>query len=87
MFAIIHFLQTDDVCNIAFGRQVKLANALVHSEPGCGILCTHIRKIVETCPVLEIVELENIQDKFAVIETDNQQEQFYCKLPNIIDRD
>ena len=83
VFAVIHFQQCNDTCSIAFGRQ--LANALVHSEAGCGILCSHIKKTVETCPVLEIIELGYIQDKFVVIE--GQQEQFYCTLPNSIDRD
>ena len=83
VFAVIHFQQCNDTCSITFGW--KLANALVHSEAGCGILCSLIKKTVETCPVLEIIELGYIQDKFVVIE--GQQEQFYCTLPNSIDRD
>jgi hypothetical protein len=36
---------------------------------------------------LAIVELNTIQDKFAVIADDSEEEYFYCKLPNTVDRD
>ena len=86
VFALIRFQQCHDICSIAFGREVKLSDALVNYESGCGNLCSHIKKLEWTCDELKIVELGNIQDKFAAI--DNVSDQyFYCKLPNIVDRD
>ena len=60
VFAIIRFEDCDNRFSVAFGRQVKLANALVHCEAECGALCSHIKRIVaKKDRVLEIVELDN----------------------------
>ena len=84
MFVAIHFTE-GDVHSIAFGREVEVQNATAYPAPGSGVLCGHVKKVVQTCPVLIAVELRNIE-KFAVIEgVDNKD--FIMKLPNTFDRD
>ena len=87
VFVIIRFEGCDDISSIAFGRELQLSDALESFESGCGNLCSHIRKLQETSDALPIVELNTIQDKFAVIADDSEEEYFYCKLPNTVDRD
>lgn len=84
VFAILRFSQ-GGICSVAFGRKVEVQNALTHTESECGTLCSHIKKIVQICPVLRAVELNKVT-KFAVIEgIDNGD--FCIKLPNSHDRD
>ena len=85
VFALIRFEGCDDISSIAFGREVQLSDALENFESGCGNLCSH--KLEGTSDALAIVELNTIQDKFAVIADDNEDMYFYCKLPNTVDRD
>ena len=56
-------------------------------ESGCGNLCSHIQKLQGTSDVLAIVELDTIQDKFAIIADVKEDKYCYCKLPNTLDRD
>ena len=86
VFVLIRFEECDDVCSIAFGREVYLSDALVSYESGCGNLCSHIQKLQGTSDALAIVELDTIQDKFAIIADVNEDKYYYCKLPNTLDR-
>ncbi len=87
VFAIIRFEESGNPYSVAFGRQVRLVNALVHSDAELGSLCSHVKRKEETDSVLKIVKMSDIQEKFAVFADENQQEQFYCKLPNTVERD
>jgi hypothetical protein len=87
VFVIIRFEGCDDISSIAFGREVPLSDALESFESGCGNLRSHIKKLQGTSDALAIVELNTIQDKFAVIADDSEEEYFCCKLPNTVDRD
>ena len=84
VFAIIRFNDASQ-CSIAFGREVQVQNAITHTGPRCGVLCSHVKRIAQTCSVLKAVELTNI-GKLAVIEgVDNKD--FCIKLPNNCERD
>ena len=76
---MLRFQQSQDLFSIAFGREMKLSNALGNNS------CCHIKKHEETCDEMQIVELHTIQDKFSSISY--EEGDFYCKLPNIVERD
>ena len=62
-------------------------NPLVNSDAELSSLCNHVTRKKEIDFVLKIVKMSDIQEKFAVFADENQQEQFYCKLPNTVERD
>lgn len=82
VFAIIQ----NTIC-IAFARGVKSERYWLYADDNeCGHLCNHIKKVVGVETALEIVELTNIIDKYAVID-DRDKSTFIAKLPNMVDRD
>ena len=44
VFAIIRFEECGNPYSVAFGHQVRLVNALVHSDAELGSLCSHIKR-------------------------------------------
>ena len=73
VFVIIRFEGCDDISSIAFGREVQLSDALESFESGCSNLCSHIKKLQGKSDLSAIVELNTIQEKFAVIADDSEE--------------
>lgn len=89
---ILVFVLIGDCC-FAFAKIIHLDRpAWLHTESECGRLCDHVKKVCGIESALQIVELNDISDKYTFIcsvseNTATYSDTFICKLPNVMDRD
>ena len=72
---------------IAFAKSVNYVRHWLYADRECGHLCDHIKKVAGMESALEVIELTDICDKYAMIDNYNATSTFLAKLPNMIDRD